>query len=133
MFAPKKIAYKHAGENTQDNEIAGSVLLALDMKDRNGVEYHDGDILKTFYNIDGIAYPMLGFIRYFGGRFEIVCTWKAIYPGKGEGFERFILGLNPTHEIIGNMMDPADGEDHAGIGLIAQSQTLFKKEGGISA
>lgn len=92
-------------------------VLGLEMKDAKGVEYHDGDIVKTSFLIDGLRYPMIGFIRYFGGRFEVVCNWQD---------QRFVLGLNPTHEIIGHVHIEADWQM-----IEDQYRKKFKKEGGL--
>lgn len=69
--------------------------LFLEMRDANGVEYRDGDILKV--QRDGRE--ILGFVRYFGGRFEIVCPFQD---------QRFVYGLNTTHTIVGNMADSVE-------------------------
>ena len=75
----------------RDVEIEGEVvpILNLEMKDRNGKEYHDGHIVRVNFRGHTIA----GFIRYFAGRFEIVCPFRE---------QRFVFGLNPEHEIIGH-------------------------------
>ena len=90
-------------------------VLGLEMNDKNGVEYHDGDVVSCKYKIDGVDYPMKGFIRYAFGRFEIVCPWKL-----GNGIQRYIMGLNPDHEIIGHILN-----DNAIIE--EQLKTEFKK------
>ena len=73
-------------------------VLTLEMKDKNGVEYCDGDVVAVefpFGNGDQRKMvPMKGYIRYFGGRFEIVCPFAD---------QRFIMGINPNHEIIGHI------------------------------
>jgi len=67
--------------------------LFLEMNDKKGVEYLDGSIVK----IDSVG-PLrktgYGYIRYFGGRFEVVAPYRD---------QRFIFGLNPTYEIAGHM------------------------------
>lgn len=96
-------------------------VIGLEMNDKNGKEYHDGDVVRVFYKIDGFKYPMLGFIRYSYGRFEIVCPWK-----QGNGVHLYHLGLNPDHEIIGHIYN-----DDKLIG--DQLKREFKKEGAIKA
>lgn len=129
MFSAKKIRFQHDAQQRAENvnrEIEGAVL-ALDVKDRNGVEYHDLDILKVWFPIEGFWYPMLGVIRYFGGRFEIVCPWKARGGEKGaEGtLQRYVMGLNSKHEIVGTW---ALEEDRDAVN--AQMESFFTKEGG---
>jgi hypothetical protein len=62
--------------------------LALNVSDKNGHEYFDGSIVQVGDKI--------GVIRYSFGRFEIVCAYLD---------QRFIYGLNPSHEIIGHIGD----------------------------
>lgn len=64
--------------------------LLLEMKDKHGVEYSDGSIVKVDHR-DKTSY---GYIRYSCGRFEVVCPYKD---------QRFIFGLNPSYEIVGHM------------------------------
>ena len=73
------------------HDFNGELCLRLDLRDRNGFEYTDGDILEVEYKNKFI----LGYIRYFAGRFEVVCPFKAA---------RFILGLNHDYEIVGHML-----------------------------
>lgn len=93
MYTPKRITYREHGEYA---------LLALDLTDKNGKEYHDGDIVKTSWSFEGGRVPMLGFVRYFAGRFEVVCPFAV---KQDAGADRYTLGLNRDHEIIGNMTE----------------------------
>lgn len=129
MFSAKSIRYQCDEQmrlGFMNREIKDAVL-ALDVNDKNGVEYHDLDIVKVWFPIEGFWYPMLGVIRYFGGRFEIVCPWKARGGEKGaEGtLQRYVMGLNSKHEIVGTW---ALEEDRAAV--IAQMESFFTKEGG---
>ena len=114
MFSQKEILTR---------QLNGRTLLLLEMFDKNKVEYCDLDILKCAYLLDGTHYKMLGVIRFFAGRFEVVCPWKD---------QRFIMGLNPIYEIVGNLMDDSLTTS-IGWDLIEQSKTRFKKENGVKA
>lgn len=111
-FKPKKVACSKKHKDFFP-------VLGLEINDKNGVEYHDGDIVICHFKISEMRYPMKGFIRYFGGRFEIVCPWK-----KGDGFERYVMGLNSDHEIVGHIYK----DEH----LIVEQMTIpFTRTGGI--
>lgn len=115
MFQPKNVRFLAPEAEDHTRAPEGS-LLALDIPDKNGREYHDLDILAVYFPLEKVRYPMKGVIRYFGGRFEIVCPWKD---------QRFIMGLNRTHEIVGNFAkDPSQ--------ILEQFNRPFSKEGGIS-
>ena len=92
-------------------------VLKLDMNDKTGKEYCDGDIVKCAYKIGDERYPMVGYIRYFGGRFEVVCPFQN---------ERYILGLNPMYEIVGHVYTHSYMIDE-------QTTRPFKKENGVKA
>ena len=126
MFNAKSIRFQTDEEQRKDgvNRTVEGGLLALDVKDKNGVEYHDLDILAVRWPEKGYTYPMLGVIRYHGGRFEVVCPWKA--AGSTEGMERFIMGLSNQHEIRGNYGIEADRWM-----IDEQLKKPFNREGGI--
>lgn len=71
--------------------INSNQVLALEMKDATGKEYLDGSILRVKHH----GKEILGYIRYFAGRFEIVCPFKD---------QRFVFGLNKDYEIIGHWL-----------------------------
>lgn len=126
MFTAKLLAYRipHVPLITGgDHQVQPGALLALEMVDKNGVEYHDGDIVKTSFQIGAVRYPMLGFIRYSCGRFEVRCPWAD---------QGFVVGLNPTHEIIGNMTDDPDANE-AAAKIVEQIGRKFNREGGFKA
>jgi hypothetical protein len=75
--------------------------LKLALKDKNGREYVDGAVLVVDHEdkTDKKNRKLVGYVRYFGGRFEVVCPFKD---------QRFIYGLNPDHEMIGHMAVHSD-------------------------
>lgn len=106
------------------HEVIEGALLGLDVKDKNDVEFHDLDIVKVMWPENGYRYPMMGVVRYHGGRFEIVCPWKA--AGNVRGVERFVAGLNKIHEIKGNY--GIEEDRHL---IEKQMEKTFEREGGI--
>lgn len=74
------------------NELWKPKRINLEMNDRKGVEYADGDIVTL---TDRKSREIFGYIRYSCGRFEVVCPFKD---------QRFIFGLNPEYEIVSNML-----------------------------
>lgn len=82
--------------------------LYLKVKDKNGKEYMDGSIVRVGDKI--------GVIRYSFGRFEVVCTFQD---------QRFIYGLNHTHEILGHIAD----KDNTAALLEAQASKPYASNG----
>lgn len=114
MFKPFPIKFLLEGSEIH-TRVEENALLALGQRDIYGNEYHDGDILKVSFPFEGRNYPMFGVIRYFAGRFEIVCPFKD---------QRFLMGLNKDHEIVGKFYSsPSTPEE----GIEAQMGRNFEK------